>query len=125
PIATEVFNIAQVQRGWPSSVLHQGLTQALVDKETVSNIDYLGKNSSNLGEWFAKDGVGRVIDIHGRKDRTVLPTSGAKALLGASPNEVGSGGKVWTKNGGTVGSEVNKSGIGGGSVFTMDGITFG
>ena len=128
PVATEVLNVAQVQRGWPSPVLHHGLTQALVDKETISSIDYLGKNSQNLQDWFAPHGLGRVIDIHGRKNRTVLPREGAEGLLGASPSKPGGGGAVWVDKQGlshTVGSEINVSGIGGGSVFTMDGITFG
>lgn len=130
PVATEVFNIAQVQRGWPSPALHHGLTQALVDKESVSAIDYLGKSAGDLTNWFAEDAKGRVIDIHGTKNRTVLPTEGGAALLGASPNKLTSGGvpDTWVDPEGethTVGSEVNKSGIGGGGVVTFDGITFG
>jgi hypothetical protein len=130
PVATEVFNVSQVQRGWPSPALHQGLTAAVVDKESVSAIDYIGKNSSNVENWFAHDGIGRVIDIHGVKNRTVLPTEGSGALLGASPNEIepGVAPDTWQdKSGGThaIGSEINLTGIGGGSVLTMDGITFG
>ena len=130
PVATEVFNVSQVQRGWPSPALHHGLTAAVVDKESVSAIDYIGKNSSNIEEWFAKDGIGRVIDIHGVKNRTVLPTDGSSALLGAGPNKIepGVAPDTWVDKSGTthnIGSEVNLVGYGGGSVLTMDGITFG
>jgi len=131
PVATEVFNIAQVQRGWPCPALHVGLTAALIDKEEVSAIDYIGKNSGNITEWFSKTGLGHVIDIHGVKGRTVLPTEGAGVLLGASPNKIVSGTApdTWQdKQTGathTVGSEINVSGIGGGGVITIDGVTFG
>ena len=109
PIAAEVFNVALIRRGGPDpNPPPPGLRRAIVFKEFVSWIDFLGehyqKNSFGSEE-------GHKILIYG-KTRTVLPTAGSRDLMGSS-------------GGGVNPSEINKSGEGGGSVFTMDGITFG
>jgi len=111
PVATEVLNVALVQKGWPAPYLRakEKLKQAVIYKEKVSWIDFLGPNMG-LNAWYAPDGSGRLIEIHGQTNRVTLPTEGAKEVLGASPSE---------------GSEINKSGLGGGSVFTIDDVTFG
>jgi hypothetical protein len=128
PLATEVFNVALVQKGWPmtSPCDESGLRRVIVYKEKVSSIDFL-LAAANDDLWFDEGGVGRKIKIHGNKDRTVLPTEGADDLLGASPNLPSKTTKWMDKSGGehTTGSEINKSGEGGGSVFTIDDITFG
>jgi hypothetical protein len=109
PIAAEVFNVALVRRGGPDpKPPPPGLRRAIVFKEYVSSIDFLGKNRGG-NDFGTEDG--HKILIYG-KTRTVLPTAGSRAMLGSSPEEVNP-------------SEINKSGEGGGSVFTMDGITFG
>jgi hypothetical protein len=118
PMATEVTNVALVQKGYPSPYMGDGgLRHVAIYKENVSPIDF--KTSSPSSVWHSADGSKRVIDIHGTVDRPVLPTEGADDLLGASPQTTRSDP---TK---TAGSEINTTGIGGGVVFTMDDITFG
>lgn len=128
PLSTEVFNIALVQKGWPAQYGRKSdMKRALIYKEYVSAIDFIGKNSKNVNAWFDVAGIGRLIEIHGESDRFVLPTSGSIDLLAATPN-VGAGRKWKHPETGvehTIGSEINRSGDGGGSVVTIDGVTFG
>ncbi|NVJ00076.1 hypothetical protein HV824_18365 [Myxococcus sp. AM009] len=110
PQATEVFNVALMQKGWPAPhVGERGLKSALVDKENISWIDFLGPNFANAN-FNTVDGSGRLIQVHNDPNRLALPTSGSRDTLGARPN---------------VNTEVTASGLGGGSVVTIDGITFG
>ncbi len=124
PIATEIFNIALVQKGWPApSPCDKGLRGAIVYKEYVSHIDFI-RDKTKYPSWDLKD---RRITIDEKAERRVLPTSGSRDVGGAEPNVPGEG-STWTDKDGiehTVGSEINKSGVGGGSVFTIDDITFG
>jgi hypothetical protein len=113
PKTTEVFNVALLQKGWPVPRLGDGLKQAAVYKEKVSWIDFIGPHFGQA-PFNNADGSGRLIEIHDETNRTVLPTEGAVELLGARPNPQGGGV-----------SEINKTGLGGGSVLTVDGITFG
>ncbi|WP_164020638.1 hypothetical protein [Pyxidicoccus trucidator] len=111
PKATEVFNVAMVQKGWPAPHLGDGgLKSAVIDKENISWIDFLGPNLGKDPFNSTPGGGGRLIDIHDDAGRLALPTSGSRDTLGAKPN---------------LGSEVSKSGLGGGSVVTIDDITFG
>lgn len=110
PISAEIFNVALVRRGGPQhDDWKPGLRQAVVFKEYVSPIDYLGKHKGK-GSFHNPDGSGREIIIYG-KTRTVLPTAGSRDYLGDSGpiNE----------------SEINETGQGGGCVVTMDGVTYG
>jgi len=122
--STEVLNIALVQKGWPApSPCDKGLRAAIIYKEYVSHIDFLRDKTKYPG-WELKD---RRITIDDKEERRVLPTAGSRDVGGAEPNVPGKG-STWTDKDGikhTVGSEINKSGIGGGSVFTIDDITFG
>jgi len=113
PISTEVFNLALVQRGGPPPY-GRALSEAIVYKEFVSHIDFLGANSQDIDAFHEPSGSGRRVLLAGEDDRRMLPTEGATDVLGAAPN----------KPGGRV-SEVSKTGLGGGGVFVMDGITFG
>jgi hypothetical protein len=79
----------------------------LVYKEYVSPIDFIGPYSG--GGWHKKTGAGRMAILADLRS-LILPTEGSRDLLAASPSPV---------------DELNKSGLGGGSVFLMDGITFG
>lgn len=115
PIATEVFNLALVQKGGPSAG-KGGLREAIVYKEYVSHIDFMGPNSTAYNDFHDASGKGRLINIHGEAARGVLPTQGSRDVLGANPNNPSSTGS---------GSELMKTGLGGGSVFTIDGIGFG
>jgi hypothetical protein len=106
PQATEVINVALVKKGGPdpapqtSLVRKGGLRELLVYKEYVSPIDFITPTPGIRG---------RDVVIHG-EDRVVLPTSGSQGARSQNTN---------------TGSEVNKTGLGGGSVFIVDGITFG
>jgi hypothetical protein len=121
---TEALNIALVQKGWPSPNFgkerklpnvgkkrepsnQEPLKQAVIYKEHISAVDFLGPNFNEHGLWETE--AARRIDIDG-KQHVVLPTAGSRDVLGKVPvNE----------------SEINESGLGGGSVFTIDDITFG
>ena len=109
PVATEVYNVALVQKGG-SGAGSTGLREAAIYKEFVSSIDFIGENFGKHKEFGDAVGSGRKIDIHDDPSRTVLPTMGSTDPLGGTGN---------------TGSEVNKSGLGGGSIFSVDGISFG
>jgi len=115
PMSTEVTNVALVQKGYPSPYMGDGsLRHVAIYKENVSPIDF----ANSGGNWHEADGSLRRIGIHGETNRPVLPTFGSTDLLGASPNTT----RAPTEY---AGSEINKSGIGGGVVFSMDDVTFG
>ena len=136
PEAVEVFNIALVQKGWPKPApRRKELQSAVVYKEYVSWIDFLGPNYGDAA-WNAA--AGRLIQLDdsalSKPVLPVRPTEGSRDLLGLNPNDPTKayaptkGRSELTDKQGVkhrVGSEVNLSGIGGGSVFTIDGITFG
>ncbi|QDE71106.1 hypothetical protein BHS09_31310 [Myxococcus xanthus] len=124
PKSTEIFNVVMVQKGWPAPLLSQGLKGAAVYKEYVSAIDFVGPNSHNANAWFDATGLGRRIEVHGATDRLALPTEGSTDVPAASPNRVGLG-ATWLNRPNRVGSEINLSGDGGGSVVTVDGVTLG
>ncbi len=132
PISTEVFNLALVQKGWPVALpTEKNLRSAVIYKENVSSIDFLGSHfatfSSAAGEWYDPTGAGREINIHGDDVRLVIPTAGSEDLLGDKGRPF-SGRRTWEDAKGimhTVGSEINTSGEGGGSVITIDGVTLG
>ncbi|MDW6003241.1 hypothetical protein [Vibrio mangrovi] len=110
PVATEIFNMALVQKGGTATTEQScSLKQVIVYKEYVSHIDFIRDTSLQWGK-----PTERKIVIHG-ETRMALPTSGSVDTLGASPNKPVKGGI----------SEINRSGLGGGGVFTIDGITFG
>ncbi len=96
PVSTEILNVALVQKGGSGG---SGLREAIIYKEYVSSVDFI--NTNYYGD--------RRLEVHGQT-RTGIPTAGSKDILGTTaPNT----------------SEINKSGLGGGSVFMVDGITFG
>lgn len=100
----EIFNIALIQKGGPtvpaSATGGKAIKEALVYKEHVSPID------------FEQTG-GDKVALHGSDQIKVVPTEGA--IDSKSPNDP-------TDN--NV-SEVNKSGLGGGSILTIDDVDFG
>jgi hypothetical protein len=112
PEATEVFNIALVQKGGEGKHV-AGLRDAVIYKERISAIDFLGVMFGRR-EFYDGSGDNRKIEIHGQ-ERTVLPTEGSRDTLGGKPN-------VPAPNGP---SELTRHGLGGGSIFNIDGITFG
>ncbi len=128
PVATEVMNVALVQRGWPAPALAgTGLKSAVVFKEYVSSIDYIRSCGGTGPDFDEADGSGRFVRIGKSSRRVVIPTSGARDLLASHVNAHG-GSQTWTDPEGrvhVVGSEVNLSGEGGGSIVTIDNINFG
>lgn len=117
PVTTEVFNVAFVQKGGPEGS-GTGLREAIVYKETTSHVDYAWGGDQTLtvperqSAFYDLGGMGRLIKIHGQ-DRLFLSTTGSTDILAQQKNPIGSA------------SEVTITGLGGGSVFQMDGITFG
>lgn len=103
PLAAEILNYALVQRGGPDAVA--GLRENLVYKEKISPIDFL-RDKANM---WSSPGLRNV--YLGDKAILALPSEGADELLGRKKNPVS--------------GEVTSTGLGGGSIFTMDGITFG
>ncbi|MFO0617555.1 MAG: zinc ribbon domain-containing protein [Polyangiaceae bacterium] len=98
---TEIVNYALVQRGGPDAVA--GLRESIVYKEKVSHIDFLRTRSKT---WDTE----REIFLQG-KQVTVLPTAGGDDKYDREKNPLS--------------GEANKSGLGGGSVVLVDGITIG
>lgn len=128
---TEVFNIAMVQKGGPSpskTPSREGAEEPVTDpnreviiyKEYVSSIDYSRDEN--------KPWSGRRIEIHGDDNVRVLPTEGSVDKFSKGYNEPGKQLEYTDKNKKKHKyqiSEFSKSGLGGGSVFTIDGVTFG
>ena len=76
PVTTEILNVALVQKGWPApDPTGKGIKAAMVYKEYVSPIDFLGSVRSTF---HASDGSGRVIDVHGETGRRVVPPVGSR-----------------------------------------------
>lgn len=128
PMMTEVLNVALVQKGWPAALGGaELLREAVVYKEAISAIDFIGDFYGKHADWHARDSRNRKVEIHGTKARTVMPTDGSADLLGASPNTSASTATWIDKQGQEhrVGSEINLSGVGGGSVVVIDDVTFG
>lgn len=103
PLAAEILNYALVQRGGPDAVA--GLREGLVYKEKISPIDFL-RDKANVWGSAPQRNV-----YLGDKAVLALPSEGADEMLGRKKNPVS--------------GEVTSTGLGGGSIFTMDGITFG
>jgi hypothetical protein len=134
PYAVETLNVALVQKGWPAPEPDEkAMKSAAIYKEYVSAIDYLSPFHGKHDAWKKPDGSGRLITYYlatvGDVDMPMLPTEGSRDPLGAKPSVVNTitPNKYTDKKGieHTVGSEINATGEGGGSVITLDGITFG
>ena len=127
PKATEVFNLALVQKGWPALLGGEhDVKAAVVYKEYVSHVDYV-KWAVPPAQWSEPHGYGRGIMLESR-ETYVLPSSGSRDILGLSPNKPDAPSGTWKDKAGrehVIGSEVSATGIGGGIVFTIDGVTFG
>jgi hypothetical protein len=116
PVAVEVINTALMQKGWHAPHLGDGsLRHVVTYKEDFSHIDYIINNSSGF---YESSGINRKIRINYANDVSLLPTEGGKDIGGASPN-------VTRLPGSAVGSEINKSGLGGGCVIMIDRVSIG
>jgi hypothetical protein len=118
PGETEILNIALVQKGGPAvPVPPDGarlLKEAVIYKEQISKVDFQGPTYKS-GRAFENENR-HLIDVHGDPARRAIPAYGANALLSKNKNVPARGAAV---------SEVNKSGLGGGSVITIDGVDIG
>jgi hypothetical protein len=113
PVSSELFNVALMQKGWHAPHLGDGLREVVTYKEDLSHIDFIRDKTLEFYE-----PKGRKIRLNSTDDVLLLPTEGGKDIGGASPN-------VKRKDDSAVGSEINKSGLGGGCVIMIDRITFG
>jgi len=112
PLATEIFNVALVQRGGPTPGEPRDL---LVYKDYVSSIDFLGKHHPDVLKDFYVAHASHLADIHGTGERYIMPTEGSVDPFGTRPNPAAAGGT----------SEQNRTALGGGSLFSMAGVNFG
>ena len=118
PGEVEIINVALVNKGGaaaPTGADGRALKELLVYKEEISSVDF--QSIDYGGQFFYRD-VRRLIEIQGDSTRRAFQTEGSEGTTGENLP-----GTVTTK--GQRISEVSLSGIGGGTVFTMDGITFG
>jgi len=116
----EILNTALVRKGGTvTPVRADGGAQKelLVYKESLSSVDFAGMDYGR-GAFDSADR--RAISLYGDPARRVTATVGATGSMGTSKNEPG----TLTPSGVRI-TETNRSGLGGGSIFTMDGITFG
>ncbi|HWA24630.1 MAG TPA: hypothetical protein VG734_03070 [Lacunisphaera sp.] len=128
PMSIEVFNVALVQKGGPEPADQPaGLRDAIVYKEFVSPIDYIGPQYGEHAKFHDPTGANRIIKI-AHKVARVLPTEGSIDVLSAKINRAGTTETykdILDQDQSYRISEVSKTGLGGGSVFTIDGVTFG
>ncbi|MYN16811.1 hypothetical protein GTP81_08605 [Rugamonas sp. FT107W] len=118
PLSTEIFNVAMVQKGWhsgtPGRLADGSLASALVYKEYISPIDF---KTGTRDTFHEPTGGGRTVFIDGMPSRSVMPLAGSRDIGGASPSVI--------RRADGVGSEINQSGLGGGCVLTINGVTIG
>lgn len=123
---TEIFNVVFVQKGGPGTPMNRdgscALKDLLIYKELISSVDF---TSDDYGENdFYKEHRHATI-LSGGWNRT-LPTEGSTDVLGKRPNVMGEK-RTSTKGFPTseATSEKTTSGLGGGALFTVDGVDFG
>jgi len=126
PPSREVFNVVLVKRGGPDPYIANAnekpedpivrpgqLREALIYKETISAVDFAGDWYADNHGFYQPATHKALIEKRTLKTESImlLPTEGSSDVLGPKPliNR----------------SEINKTGVGGGSVLTIDGITFG
>ncbi len=121
---TEVFNIALVAKGGADPANPGGVSTApvnragmlretLVYKEWVSSVDYTAPVV--VPNWFDPTGAGRRV-MFGAVQMTVQGVQGSRDALGGMDSVPETTGQSELQRGG---------GLGGGSVFEVDGVTFG
>jgi hypothetical protein len=130
PGEAEIVNVALVCKGGSKVPVRPdggAGRELLVYKEAISSVDFAGMDYGG-GTSFAYSDR-HAGEIRGDQSRRLLPTEGSGDNLGASPNVVGQ--TKWKEPGGGKEhavpriTELSGSGLGGGSIFTMDDITFG
>ena len=119
PGNAEILNVALVRKGGTGTPVRAdggAQKELLVYKESISSVDFEGMDYSR-GAYYRDDH--QAIKLYGDPARKAKPTLGAAGS--AEPSVSGQA----TPDTHTRISEINRSGLGGGSIFTMDGITFG
>jgi hypothetical protein len=128
PGSVEIINVALVRKGGKDTPLRPdggAGHELLVYKEWISSVDFRGMDYDGQTFYRTDRHAG---EIQSDQSRRLVPTEGSRDVLGASPNVPGKA--EWTEPSGkkhtvpTI-TEKSGSGLGGGSVFTMDDITFG
>ncbi|MFN0104730.1 MAG: hypothetical protein ACKV2U_21910 [Bryobacteraceae bacterium] len=120
PGSAEIVNVALVRKGGVGTPVRAdggAQKELLVYKESISSVDFEGTDYDRPA-FGRKDR--RAIRLYGDPARRAKATVGATGDMSTSKNEPG---KLTTS--GVRITETNLSGLGGGSIFTMDGITFG
>src|SRR5262249_4160415 len=133
---TEIYNLALVRKGGPGSPANadgSGFKEALVYKETISWVDFDSPERSRDICWDPEGYRADLYDTKGKKLQSIR----VLAMEGTDPGldstlTAGAANVPGQKAKNTKGvdqardvSEVNKTGIGGGSVLTIDGVTYG
>ena len=123
---TEILNCALVQKGGQASEGFRGVRDFIIYKEYLSPLDFVsGSLEASLKDWYLPLGRGRKVTVAGKKGQTVIPTEGSRDIMSRKANRPGdktTRSRMTPK--GKI-SEVNRSGIGGGAIFTIDHVTFG
>lgn len=123
---TEIFNVVFVQKGGSGTPMNKdgscALKDLLIYKEAVSSVDFEGPDYGTQ-DFYEKHR--HVTKLSGAANRT-RPTEGSTDVFGDNPNVVGQPRKS-TKgtDTGVTTSEKTTSGLGGGAIFTVDGVDFG
>ena len=123
---TEILNCALVQKGGQAPEGFRGVREYVVYKEYMSPNDFIRETKDPTGnDWYLPLGRGRNVTLGGQKKRPVIPTEGSREMMSRKINRPGAKTQSSSINPTGKISEVNRSGIGGGSIFTIDHVTFG
>jgi hypothetical protein len=113
--ATEIFNVALLQKGGATP---GGKRDLMVYKEWISSIDFHGAHSGGTNaanDFYTNAGANHTVDIHRLTDQLLIPTEGSTDMLTVLANPAAVDGV----------SEENRSGYGGGSLFSIGGVNIG
>jgi hypothetical protein len=113
--ATEIFNVALLQKGGATP---GGKRDLMVYKEWISSIDFHGAHSGGANaanDFYTNSGGNHTVDIHRLRDQLLIPTEGSTDMLTVLANPAAVDGV----------SEENRSGYGGGSLFSIGGVNIG
>ncbi|MCH9685954.1 MAG: carboxypeptidase-like regulatory domain-containing protein [Deltaproteobacteria bacterium] len=112
PRKTEIFNVAFVQQGGTATSMSadgHGLRDAVILKESISSIDFEGRD---YGDLEFNEEHAHLATLDGDPMTRLIPTLGSTDQLGVAATD-------------TNMNETTDHGLGGGSIFTMHDIRFG
>src|SRR5690606_33639693 len=122
----EIFNVVFIQRGGSGTPMNRDgsceLKELLIYKEAISSVDFAGIDYDDHAFY---DKFRHVAELSGVSTR-ILPTQGSTDVLGVNPNVMGQN-RVTSDGTATLDptSETTTSGLGGGALFTVEGVEFG